>query len=998
MARILLGVLLLASPASQAQDAQWIWKSAQARPGEQLFFRKSFEVGRIESARLHGTADNRFVLYINGQEAARSDDWTAPLWVDIAPYLQPGKNLLAVEASNDDGPAGLLLRFLIRTADGKSMTFGTDATWKVSDHADKGWATPGHDDSAWAPATVLGPHGMPPWGDVLAGQPGTAQNASAPRENLRARPDFRVECLYRVPKATQGSWVSLTVDPKGRLIASDQENKGLFRLHVRGDQVEVEKIDVPVSGAQGLVWAFGALYAGVNGRGSGLWRIRDTDGDDRLDQAEQLFALKGAGEHGPHAVVAAEDGRSLYFVCGNHTPLPDGLTGSRIPTNWGEDLLLPRQWDAGGHAVGILAPGGWVCRVSPDGKQREVFSIGYRNQYDLAVSPEGELFTFDSDMEWDLGLPWYRPTRVCHVVSGSEFGWRSGSGKWPSYYLDSLPPVVEIGPASPTGVLFGTGARFPARYQRALYILDWTYGTIWAVHLEPKGASYEADVEEFVSGTPLPVTDAVIGADGALYFTVGGRGTQSALYRVTYVGNEPVEPAPPAGPDAGTAARQTRRTLESFHGRRDPAALDAAWPYLGHPDRFLRYAARIAIESQPVTSWQDRALSERDPQALVTALAALARQGPKEALANLLAALERMDLAGLPEPIVLDALRVYQLAFIRLGPPSEELRRRAAARLDAHFPHRSQRANRELIQLLVYLEAPGAVEKGLALIRQAGPPPRPSWITALDRNRGYGGVVEKMFAKMPPLEGIHYAFVLRNAKTGWTLERRKEYFAFLKEAAEGYTGGNSYKGFLVNAWKEALALVPVEERAALPALSPPRLSELPKPKGPGREWTVQELLPLVEKGLHRRNFKNGRRMFLAAQCIVCHRFDAEGGSGGPDLTGVAGRFGVRDLLESIIEPSKVISDQYQGMVLRTRDGQVLSGRVVGEKDGKLQIAPDLLKPDQIVEIPKSAVEESRVSTVSLMPTGLLNPLNADEVLDLVAYLLSAGNPEHPAFR
>jgi putative heme-binding domain-containing protein len=996
MARILLGALLLgAAPA--AQDAQWIWKSPQARPQERLYFRKAFEVGAVESARVHGTADNRFVLFVNGQEAARSDDWTAPVWVDLKPYLQPGRNVLAVEAQNEDGPAGLLLRFLIRTADGKSLFVGTDASWKVSDRLEKGWEEPGFADAVWAAAAVLGPHGMPPWGDVLAGQPGTAEASSAPRENLRARDGFRVERLYTVPKATQGSWVSLAVDPQGRLIASDQESKGLFRLTLKGDSVDVEKIDVPVSGAQGLVWAFDALYAGVNGKGSGLWRIRDTDGDDRLDRAELLFAVRGAGEHGPHAVLPTEDGRGLYFVAGNHTSLPDGLTGSRLPTNWGEDLLLPRQWDAGGHAVGILAPGGWILRVSPDGKEREVFSIGYRNQYDAAISPEGEIFTFDSDMEWDLGLPWYRPTRVCHAVSGSEFGWRSGSGKWPSYYPDSLPSVVDIGPASPTGVLFGTGARFPARYQRALYILDWTYGTIWAVHLKPKGASYEADVEEFVSGTPLPVTDAVIGKDGALYFTVGGRGTQSALYRVAYVGPEPVDPAPPA-PDPGASARAARRKLEAFHGRRDPAAVDAAWPYLGHPDRFLRYAARIAVESQPVESWMSRALAERDPQALTTALVALTRQGPKEALGAVLEALDRLDLGGLPEPILLDALRVYQLAFIRMGPPPEELRGPVIRRLDAHFPHRSAAANRELAQLLIYLEAPTAVEKCLALIKQSGPPPRPSWVTALDRNRGYGGVVEKMLAKMPPVEGIYHAFALRNAKTGWTPERRREYFSFLKEAAEGYTGGNSYKGFLINAWKEALAHVPLEERAALPALSPPRLSELPKPKGPGRAWTVEELLPLVEKGLRKRNFKNGRRMYLAAQCVVCHRFDAEGGSGGPDLTGVAGRFGVRDLLESIIEPSKVISDQYQGMILRTRDGRVLSGRVVGEKEGKLQIAPDLLKPDEIVEVPKSAIEESRVSTVSLMPTGLLNPLNADEVLDLLAYLLSAGNPEHPAFR
>ena len=57
-----------------------------------------------------------------------------------------------------------------------------------------------------------------------------------------------------------------------------------------------------------------------------------------------------------------------------------------------------------------------------------------------AFNKAGELFTYDADMEYDFNTPWYRPTRVCHVVSGAEFGWRNGAGKWPSFYPDSLPP------------------------------------------------------------------------------------------------------------------------------------------------------------------------------------------------------------------------------------------------------------------------------------------------------------------------------------------------------------------------------------------------------------------------------------------------------------------------------------------------------------------------------------------------------------------------------
>ena len=132
-------------------------------------------------------------------------------------------------------------------------------------------------------------------------------------------------------------------------------------------------------------------------------------------------------------------------------------------------------------------------------------------------------------MEWDFNTPWYRPTRVCQAASGTEFGWRNGAGKWPAYYPDSLPPVVNIGPGSPTGVAFGYGAKFPAKYQDALFICDWSYGKLYAVHLTPEASDYKAELEEFVTGTPLPLTDLVVNPkDGAMYFAIGGRGRSRA--------------------------------------------------------------------------------------------------------------------------------------------------------------------------------------------------------------------------------------------------------------------------------------------------------------------------------------------------------------------------------------------------------------------------------------------------------------------------------------
>ena len=75
---------------------------------------------------------------------------------------------------------------------------------------------------------------------------------------------------------------------------------------------------------------------------------------------------------------------------------------------------------------------------------------------------------------------------------------------------------------------------------------------------------------------------------------------------------------------------------------------------------------------------------------------------------------------------------------------------------------------------------------------------------------------------------------------------------------------------------------------------------LPKPVGPGKEWTTADLVSLEGKLKSGRNFKNGEKAYAAARCVVCHRFGGDGGATGPDLSQVAGRFGLKDLSESIV--------------------------------------------------------------------------------------------------
>ena len=850
--------------------------------------------------------------------------------------------------------------------------------------------------AAWG--GVAPPAGAPDTGrpDRPRGKPPAATAAEA----LKVAKGFKAELLYSVPKETQGSWVNLCVDPKGRLITSDQYGP-LYRITspapgATPGGTRVEKLPLPLGGAHGLVWAFDSLYVMVNEAVDlggvrpqrGLHRVRSKDGGDTFEAPQFLRAVEGQGEHGAHAVVPGPDGKSLYVVCGNMTKMLSPLSGSLVPRLWGEDHLLPRLPDGNGFMRGVLGPGGCVYKTDPDGKAWELVSTGYRNEFDAAFNRYGDLFTYDADMEWDINTPWYRPTRVCLVASGSEYGWRNGAGKWPAYYPDSLPAVYNVGPGSPTGMCFGYGAKFPAKYQDALFMCDWSYGKLYALHLTPEGAAYKGEAEEFLSGSPLPLTDVVVNpADGALYFTVGGRKTQSGLYRVTYAGAEPT--APSAGGPAPGPLHALRRRLEAFHGHADPAAVETAWPYLGHEDRYVRFAARVAIEHQDPGTWQGHALKETDPARSLNALLALVRataQDPfhhprkagdpvpgAELQGPILEALGRLGWETLTVPQRLDLLRVYAVLFNRTGPPAAGAREALVRRFDPLFPAGGRELNAELCQLLVYLEAPDVAAKAL-----------------------------KLMAEAPTQEEqLEYARALRVLKAGWTPALRKEYFGWYLKAAH-FKGGASLQGFLRLMKDDAVATLSGREkqelRAVLEAKPAPAKPVAGKARPFVKQWTLDGLAPLVERGLTGRDFDRGRRLFGEAQCFACHRFDNEGGAAGPDLTIASGRFSVRDLLESILDPSKEVSDQYAAVTITTEDGKSVTGRIVNYSEDSMSVMTNMLDPNGLVNVNAKKVESIEKSKVSMMPTGLLDTFKEDEVLDLVAYLLSRGDRGNRMFK
>ncbi len=517
--------------------------------------------------------------------------------------------------------------------------------------------------------------------------------------------------------------------------------------------------------------------------------------------------------------------------------------------------------------------------------------------------------------------------------------------------------------------------------------------------------------EEFISGSPLPLTDGTIGPDGALYFLTGGRRLDSDLYRITYDGKDD-EKNEQNTSVALTEEAKLRRQIEEYHQPKQ-GAVNFAWPYLKHTDRFVRYAARIAIEHQPVAQWQDLVLKEKDPVTLTQAAVALARQGNASVKSSLLQAINAINYSQLSASQQVDLLRAYELVFTRMGMPDENMRSIIVASLDKFYPTKNNYVDRQLSKILIHLQAPDAVSKTMALLENAKDDTldQKTFTESSDlifRNPQYGLDIASMLSKIPPAQQTYYAVMLSDAKTGWTPELQDKYFKWFYNAFTEYKGGQSFVGFIDRARKLALKNVSKDKLAYFNTLSGDSLLEksgrflanknITQPKGPGRNWTLEAALPVADSALlTKRNFEQGKMMFAASMCGSCHSMRGEGARIGPDLTQLGTRFSTKDMLEAIIEPNKTISDQYAATVLTLQNGKSVVGRVINQDADKYFVSQNPFAPETLREVPKKDVVNEKLSEVSIMMPGMINRLNAEELKDLVAYLMAGGNPDHPVY-
>jgi putative membrane-bound dehydrogenase-like protein len=466
----------------------------------------------------------------------------------------------------------------------------------------------------------------------------------------------------------------MTVDPRGRIVVS---GRGYIRVLVdddhdgRADRA-IPFADAPKDGAMGLLWEGSTLY--VTGDG-GLRRFADADGDGRADGPSQLCrAMKTGGEHTAHALRRGPDGW-LYVLCGNNAGIDASYAGPRSPVR--EPVA------------------GCVLRFSPNLKESEIVAHGYRNPYGMDFNADGELFTFDSDNERCVSLPWYEFTRFYHVIPGGHHGWLSPQrAQWwriPPYSVDVVAPVAVLGRGSPTGVVCYRHHQFPEEYHNGMFLLDWTFGRIHFVSLRRAGSSYQGETKVFAEAVGengfAPTAIVVHPQTGDLYVSIGGRGTRGAVYRIRYLspkrqqGTTGLAGASGSGlewqpGDAEELARgivsadalQRRRALNRIyrHHTRLPPRLvvDAIAANAGHEDRYICQAVARLIDALSATE-PVRLTPKTDREKTTFALAAI-----RSAAATVLAQSSRLAADSQVAPgIRLANIRLVQLALGDTGAP-----------------------------------------------------------------------------------------------------------------------------------------------------------------------------------------------------------------------------------------------------------------------------------------------------------------------------------------
>lgn len=919
---------------------EWVWnRSTDPAPQE---FRQEFVLhDSTTTAELKITGD--FVeleVLLNDQPVLSLEAFDPVAKVDLLEDGRGGENQLCIIATPVDGPSAVAATVTIESG-GDSITIGS-GSWTDGGIESKGTVR----RERWAPNHLpeVSPHAeYNQWKEAL-------DEPSA--KTLSPLPSGFILTKLRDAAEDEDSWVSLAIDPKGRIIIA-QEQRGLLRFTLSDNNreiVDVERINETLEECRGLAFRGETLFANANDS-KALFRLRDNDGDDQYDEVVEIQATTGSVGHGRNDLATGPDG-NLHSIHGDVVDTPDRSTFFTAPEPGNPKPL--------GHWVS-LGDGdtGW-----------EIFARGLRNPYGIDFHRDGDPFTYDADNEGDVGLPFYRPSRINHLVRGANYGWHQRPGNTrsiPVYAPDTVPTTFDVGRGSPTGVKFGYRSNFPAKWRDAFYALDWAYGRIIAMHTVPRGASYYASGEVFLEGRPLNVTDLDFAEDGSMFFTTGGRKTKSALYRLRY--DATANTAKPAKPTVQESERKIFSEISRSHRKKieqasGPVTSDSpCWVFLGSADPWLRNAARIRLENRPVSEWRDLIFTKTGGRGRLTALLALVRQGDVEDRTFAVESASTLDSREWGRTGKLTFLRICELGFTVAvgGPATQNISRYAHDWIDSP----ASPVTRECARILAHIQDPKAVGRTLLLLTESA--------TQGDR--------------------LHYLEMLSRMRTGWEEDARVSYFKSIAIARETSRGDRFMPPFFESLQREALSSAPEQKRDSLALLLEPAPPESPAPSEARKfvkNWSMTDFSDDDLAEAPQISYAEGLALFRAGQCHRCHSFGSEGYPVGPGLSTVASRFSLRDLLQSILEPSAVVSEVYRNSIVELHDGSSINGRILRDdfRQSTLYLSTNPFAPTEMTTVSKDRIKRVTESEISPMPPALLSGLTKKEIVALLHWLRS----------
>ena len=174
----------------------------------------------------------------------------------------------------------------------------------------------------------------------------------------------------------------------------------------------------------------------------------------------------------------------------------------------------------------------------------------------------------------------------------------------------------------------------------------------------------------------------------------------------------------------------------------------------------------------------------------------------------------------------------------------------------------------------------------------------------------------------------------------------------------------------------------------------PLLNEL----GRSREWKLKDLASRIEQLHGGRSFEVGKQLFTVSTCAACHKVDGKGSTIGPDLAQLDAKIQPLDILKSVLLPSDKIENKYQTYQFILVSGKTVTGMIVNETEKTYELLSNPLTPDKLVTILKEEIDERFQSSKSIMPDGLLSKLKEEEILDLIAFIISRGEKQHKLFQ